>query len=241
MSHKLSSGHLRFVRHATEYPHPKWYFGLDLGQRQDYSALVAAGLSWSAQGRNPVTFEYQFEPRLDIRLLKRFPLGISYEDLYNLVNENMRTLTPANVASELIIDAGGPGPPFVDRLRSNLTMNTSLRPVIITGGKGANTLSGGYTGVPRRSIISNLRLLLAARSLKCDAKLEGYEILEEELLELAASDSQPESTGAHDDLAIAAGLIAWAAIRDTPELLPEAEDARRKDSRPSLFGPGRLF
>ena len=96
--------------------------------------------------------------------------------------------------------------------------------MIITGGKGANTLTGGYLGVPRRTIVSNLQLLLAARTIKCDTNLDGWSLLKEELLELSGGDTQPADREAHDDLAIATGLAAWAAAADFPELLPEADD-----------------
>ena len=141
-------------------------------------------------------------------------------------------------ARQLIIDAGGPGPPLVDRLRANLSRHVTIKPVIITGGKGANTLTGGYTGVPRRTIVSNLQLLLAAKTLKCDNHLDGWSLLKEELLELSGNDTQPADSTAHDDLAIATGLAAWAATNDFPELLPEAGD---ETIRRGLNGQGPLF
>ena len=104
-----------------------------------------------------------------------------------------------------------------------MSKHVTIKPVIITGGKGANTLTGGYTGVPRRTIVSNLQLLLAAKTLKCDTTLDGWSLLKEELLELSGNDTQPADNTAHDDLAIATGLAAWAAATDFPELLPEAD------------------
>ena len=40
MSTTLTAGKLRFARHNTKYPEPKWYIGLDLGQRRNLSKLV---------------------------------------------------------------------------------------------------------------------------------------------------------------------------------------------------------
>ena len=34
MSQTFTAGKLRFVRYATAYPGPMWYFALDLGQRR---------------------------------------------------------------------------------------------------------------------------------------------------------------------------------------------------------------
>ena len=170
MATTLTAGKLRFVRYATAYPGPMWYFALDLGQRRDHSALAVLYLCWVAHGRCPVTFEYLFEPQLSICFLKRFPIGISYECLYELLKDRLEEFDPALSikSAQLIIDAGGPGPPIVDRLRRNLSDCVTIKPVIITGGKGANTLAGGYIGLPRRTIVSTLQLLLAANSLVCD-------------------------------------------------------------------------
>lgn len=242
MSASLTAGKLRFVRHRTSYPDPKWYFGLDLGQRRDHSALAALNLQWIAQGRCPVTFEFLFEPQLSIRFLTRFPIGISYERLYDLLNTRLAgfdSVLPVR-ARQLVIDAGGPGPPIVDRLRRNLYKAVTIRPVIITGGKGANTLAGGYTGVPRRTIVSTIQLLMGSHTLKCKSSLPGWDLLKEELMELSGADTQPGDASTHDDLAIATGLAAWAAAADYPELLPEVEDESRP-ARRSMDGPGRLF
>ena len=242
MSITLTAGKLRFVRYATAYPAPMWYFALDLGQRLDHSALAVLYLCWVAHGRCPVTFEYLFEPQLNVCFLKRFPLGISYECLYELLKERLEEFDPTLPvkSKQLIIDAGGPGPPIVDRLRRNLSDSVTIKPVIITGGKGANTLAGGYIGLPRRTIVSTLQLLMAANSLKCEDGLEGWQILKEELLELSGNDTQPEDKSAHDDLAIATGLAAWAATNDFPELLPEVEDESRIIRR-GIDGQGPLF
>jgi hypothetical protein len=231
MSATLTAGKLRFVRHVTRFPDPMWYFGLDLGQRFDHSALAALHLRWTPQGRCPVTFEYQFEPHLEIRFLKRFPIGITYEKLYELLKEAFQHFDPTLPwrAKHLIIDAGGPGPPLVDRLRRHLSESVRIKPVIITGGKGANSLSGGYTGVPRRTIVSNLQLLMGARTIKCDPKLDSWPILKAELLELSGATTHPEDYKSHDDVAMATGLAAWSATTDFPELLPEVEGEFRRN------------
>ena len=226
MSSSLSAGTLRFVRHSSRFPSPFWYLALDIGQRRDHSALAALRLHWTAEGQCAATYEFLFRPHLEIRFLRRFPIGLSYEKLYELLKDRLQDFDPALPlkAKQLIIDAGGPGPPLVDRLRAHLSKHIAIKPVIITGGKGANTLTGGYTGVPRRTIVSNLQLLLAARTLKCDSSLDGWPVLKEELLELSGADTQPAHSSAHDDLAIATALAAWAAARDFPELLPEPGD-----------------
>jgi len=240
MPSTLTAGTLRFVRHCSRFPGPLWYLALDAGQRRDHSALAVLFLYWIAHGQCRTTYEYLFEPKLEIRYLKRFPIGLSYENLYEMLKDRLQEFDSAQPlkTKQLIIDAGGPGPPLVDRLRANLSRHVTIKPVIITGGKGANTLIGGYTGVPRRTIVSNLQLLLAAKTLRCDSGLSGWSLLKEELLELSGADTQPAENSAHDDLAIATGLAAWAAASDFPELLPEADD---ETVRRGLNGQGPLF
>jgi hypothetical protein len=222
MSANLSAGNLRFVRHTTRFPAPVSYFGLDLGQRRDHSALAVLQLHWQPLGTCPATFEFLFQPSLHVLYLRRFPIGISYEDLYALIRERLNTLAPVNPASractrKLIIDAAGPGSPIVDRLRRNLGPRLTITPVILTAGKSPSALSNGYAGVPRRAVISNFQLLIAARSLKCPKSLDGYQTLEAELLEINGGNAQSK---AHDDLVIATGLAAWAATQDFADLLP---------------------
>ena len=134
MSITLTAGKLRFVRHATGYPGPMSCFALDMGQRRDHSALAVLYLFWTAQGQSLTTYEYLFEPNPEIRYLKRFPIGIGYENLYEPLKERLEEFNPTLPikSRQLIIDAGGPGPPIVDRLRRNLSKAVTIKPVTQT-------------------------------------------------------------------------------------------------------------
>jgi hypothetical protein len=117
MSATLTSGTLRAVRHATRLPGTLWYLALDAGQRRDHSALAVLQLHWTHIGQCGVTYEHLFQPNLQVCFLKRFPIGLSYEKLYGLIREQLLQLDPNLPAKSkrLVIDAGGPGPPLVDR------------------------------------------------------------------------------------------------------------------------------
>ncbi len=224
-------GLLRYVRSATRVPHPRWYLGLDLGQRRDHSALSMLELSWEPQGQCRVDYSWLFQPRLAVRTLERFPLGVSYERLHLIILERLRLLDrhePAPPSAtppfrRLIVDAGGPGPPVVDRLRLSLPRHVRLSPVIITGGRTPSLLSGGYDGIPRRAILSRLIHMIACGSLVAPKVIDGWQQFRAEMLDLSGDSTHPASPGAHDDLVIAVGLAAWAAAADTPELLPGRE------------------
>jgi hypothetical protein len=137
---------------------------------------------------------------------------------------------------ELIIDAGGPGVPFIEQLRRTTRSGIRISPVMITSGKMTNKLDGGFVGIPRRALITQLLLLMSLRSLRCPLNLPGWETFEGELLELSATTSHPISHDAHDDMVLAAALAISAAVRDTPELLPEAKEARAPYEDPN-YGP----
>ncbi|MBI2690096.1 MAG: hypothetical protein HYX27_27640 [Acidobacteria bacterium] len=166
---------------------PRWFTGLDLGQRQDHSALA--------------TLE-RIGARLAIRSLTRFPLGTSYEDLYRLITA---TVIPGGVPQVLAIDAAGPGLPIVDRLRQCNHAGLTLRAVFITGGHTPGTAKGGCLTVPRRKLVANLEIAIKTRALICHGKLHNRSLFEREL----ATIDKPNK---RDDLAIAVALALNAAI-----------------------------
>lgn len=224
--------HVPYVRHQTRTPAPKWLIGLDLGQRQDHSALAVLDLSWVEKGRCPLTFAWLFQPQLTLRSLERVPLGTSYEDIHEIVAAKWRVLQDRIAAEtlraipsrELIVDAGGPGPPMVDRLRRTLR-GVRVTPVIITAGKGENSLTGGYTGIPRRTLVTRLIQMISCQTIRCPAGLAGWKDFVDELLDLSGDSTQPENGKSHDDLVMSTSLAAWAALRDTPALKPGATGA----------------
>ncbi|MFN0102672.1 MAG: hypothetical protein ACKV2U_11350 [Bryobacteraceae bacterium] len=232
-NYENTAGLVNFVPCHTRHPEPKSYLGLDLGQRHDHSALAALELTWAPRGRCQLTYADRYQPELAIRSLTRFPLGTDYDELYQLVSARLALhhQAPRLQTMELVVDAGGPGPPMVDRLRKTLSANVAVRPVIITGGKGQNTLTGGYIGIPRRSLITTLLLTMAAHSLTCEEGLPNWDLFEEELVELRGDTTHPGHSKAHDDLVMAVALALSAAVRDTPQLLPASEKKEREKVR----------
>jgi hypothetical protein len=219
-------------RVRREMPKPQWYLGLDLGQRRDFSALASMELTWTRGARSPVTWEWEYIPTLSLLALDRFPLGTSYEEIPELVRERIRQIdaTPRNHHEvdpriDLVVDGGGPGPPVIDTLRQRLARRVYLRPVMITNGKGRNKLTGGYTGVPRRTLLSDALLVIANKTLRVPPDLENASELE---LEFAGLRAAGESA-THDDLVMAVALGIWAARQTAPELIPDRTESSDKD------------
>jgi len=239
----------RFVQPYGPIPAPEWYLGLDLGQRQDHSALAVLHLLWIPLGRCAETYEYLFAPQLTVRSIERYPLNTSYEDIprivgmrANQIGERHRTTHPHTAASiQLIIDAGGPGGPMVDHLRHIAPDNLAIRPVIITAGSGETQLIGGFSGIPRRALVTRLVQLVAGGCLVCPGALPNVTAWMTELLNLSGCGTKSDKTGDHDDLTMAAALAAWAAVRDAHELAPGAAQNKNRLSRTFGFVDKPLF
>jgi len=134
------------------------YIGLDLGQRADHSALTVLYLRQIPTGRrNYVTGE--------LEVLQHF--------------EVHRKAT-------LIVDAGGPGLPFIDFL-NNHPLDAHLVKLNITG-SGAPRYNNGIYQVTRAQLLTNL-LLTEPRGLRSGFKSEAD----------------------HDDLVMSLALAAWEA------------------------------
>lgn len=231
MSHNqtLEGPAVRLFTHPNgPVPAPKWNLGLDLGERQDHSALAINDLEWQFLGRCYTTFAYKFVPILTVRSMERFPLSTGYQNIpliiaerVRQINERQRQRTPHVPAKiELVVDAGGPGAPMVDILRAIAPNNLTVTPVMITTGTGESRLKGGFHGVPRRNLVTGLIQMIATGCLQCPAAMPNAAKWHNELLSLARTNTHPAESGEHDDLTLAAALAAWAATRDAPELSP---------------------
>ena len=219
---------LQYVRGQTRLPEPRAYTGLDLGQRRDHSALARIDVTWTHIGQCAYSFAQLFQPQAVITGLERFPLSTGYEKIFHFVMDH---LAGVSASQELIIDAGGPGPPLVDRFRAALYSRVAVTPVIITGGRGENSLHGGYTAIPRRTLISNLLLAIGAHTLKCNCGLPHWSNFENELIELRGDTAEPGQSAGHDDLIIAVALGLSAALRENALLRPASGEKERKEPR----------
>jgi hypothetical protein len=219
---------LAYVPHVTRYPQPRAFIGVDLGMRRDHSAISVLDLAWIPRGRCGVTYAWLFQPRLTVRALERLPLGTCYRDVHSILRQYVEELKqrrdpssrPVDYRQELIVDAGGPGPPVVAELRAAMPNGIDVTPVLLTAGKGEHSLSGGYRSVPRRTIVTGLIRMIHLRTLTAPPNLDQFSVFMEELLELDGKTTHPASPSGHDDLVIATGLAAWSALRAVPELLP---------------------
>ena len=249
ITHAAGPAARRYLHPYGPVPAPVWYFGLDLGQRQDHSALAILHLLWTPLGRCAATHQYLFTPGLTVRSIERYPLNTSYEEIPRIVaaragqiNDRHRANNPhTNASIKLIIDAGGPGGPMVDHLRLVAPDYVAITPVMITAGSGETNLSGGFSGIPRRALVTRLIQMVANGCLHCPASLPGLNTWQAEMLSLSGCGAQSTKTGDHDDLTMAAALAAWAALGDARELAPGADQSPKSPRQTIGFVDKPLF
>jgi hypothetical protein len=191
----------------------RYFFGLDLGQVQDYTATAVVERAELRGAFDHAQWAYRKEVELRLRLLRRTPLGT----LYPRVVAQTADLTrhPAfGGRVDLSVDATGVGRPVIDMLRTS-PRKGNLRPVMVTGGEYQHEMNG-YFQVPKRDLISGLALLFQTGGLKIAQDLEEGEALVKELLamerRLTAGGREQFGTwrqGAHDDLVFAVALACW--------------------------------
>lgn len=181
------------------------YLGIDLGKHVDHTALAAIEAATTSDGRrDPVTASFITTTRLNIRLLHRLPLGTPYPTIARIIN-NVLTSPPFQNRATAVIDASGPGLPFLDYFRPA----ANLVKVLITS-SGKVTWSNGFHHVPRAALLHNLAILVEKRSLSVAPGLADAPAL---MKELSAINTTGKSRAPHDDLAMAAALAAWQAVK----------------------------
>jgi hypothetical protein len=178
-----------------------YFLGLDLGQAQDYSALVIA----EQIGQRPLASYH-------IRHLQRFALGTSYPTVVAQVCA-LQQMPQLRGQSHLVVDATGVGAPVVD-----LFKQARLSPIAITITGGEAVTHEGYHDyhVAKKHLVGSLQVLLQSRRLKIAQALPEAETLQAELLNfqmkitLQAHDTYGAwREGTHDDLVLAAAVAIW--------------------------------
>jgi hypothetical protein len=200
---------------ASQFTHaqkPTFFAGLDLGQQQDYSALIIL----ERRGFTPQTYTF------DCRYIHRWQLKTPYPEIVadtvrwmnsEAVNKVVRSRTT------LAVDKTGVGTPVVDLFKRE-KMHARLVPIVITGGDQV-TKDGSTVKVPKRNLVSHVSVALQTGKLKFSEELPLTETLKSELKNFKAkiSDSGHDTygaandwrTGSNDDLVLALSLALFCA------------------------------
>ncbi len=191
---------------------PTFFAGLDLGQSQDYSALVIL------ERRGFSLQKYSFDCRHIHRWKLRTPYPVIVADTVRWMNSEAVN-KGVKARPTLAIDKTGVGSPVVD-LFKNEKMHARLVPVLITAGDSV-TKDGDTVRVPKRNLVSSISIALQNGKLKYSDQLELTSTLIAELqnfkakISTAGHDSYGAGaewrTGNNDDLVLALSMALWCA------------------------------
>ena len=183
------------------------FIGLDLGQRRDYTAAAAVSVTETMLGREPVRHAPIVERQFRVVNLARFDIGTPYTDLPDMLRG---LIGAASIHGDitLAVDATGPGAPVVEIIR-DACLRAHVLPATITGGDGEGSSKSGVYTVPRKTLLTKLRVAMERRAIKVSPRLNLCAELQAEIRTL-----QYESAAHarhHDDLVFAVALALWGA------------------------------
>lgn len=200
------------------------YFGLDLGQAQDYTALTALekkiinrDITMDLLNALPPNAILDEGKEYHLRHVERFALGTTYPTIISNLIDRINALNLGDKYM-VIVDATGVGRPVVDLMRKN---RIRCVPVSFTAGEKENyDIDFGGWRVPKRILVSNLQVLFQNGQLKMAPGLPNLQQITNELLNLKVKVTQSKNDtyeawreGDRDDLVFSLAMAAWYAVR----------------------------
>lgn len=187
------------------------YLGVDLGQRQDYSALAVVEAPEVAKMRADLHWMPPVDAgtgRFRVHFVERLPLGTPFRMVAERAAEVARAF-----GAQVVADATGVGAPVVETLRG-LDVPAGVVAVTITSGGSAR---GGARDwwVPRADLLGCVSVLLESGRLKMSRRVRGADSLVHELMGM----KKDGGGSRHDDIALALALACWKGRRVDPPLL----------------------
>lgn len=202
---------MRLLESTSEH-----FVGVDLGQRQDFTALcVVERLERRYDAVDRVTWQNFRETTYCLRYLQRVPLGTTYPAVVARVMKLVKNPKMTG-GCELVVDATGVGGAVLDMLREAWP-DGRLVPVTITGGKSP-VQSGAAWSVPKRDLVVGLQVMFEKGEMRIAGNVPEYGKFLKELggMRVKVSASGHDSygnrrQGEHDDLVLAVAMACWRA------------------------------
>ena len=203
--------------HANLQAISRYFVGVDLGQRQDPTAIAAIERHTRETGEvDAATRDRVVETLFRVRGLRRLKLGTPYPTVVEEVCKIVRAIAELGQTT-LIVDSTGVGAPIVDLLRASVDSRVALVPVIFTAGDTARYDNGAYR-VPKKDLVHGLMLLFEEGSLRLLDDHPESRALIHELTNMRVKISGESHAayeawrqGQHDDLVFALALACWRA------------------------------
>jgi hypothetical protein len=194
------------------------YLGLDIGKRQDHTAIAVLELRWAYGQKDNLSQKIREIPTLVLRYSTRLALDTETTKIPQLVRDTLQRFAPRygepSRIDKLLIDATGIGHTVVELIRQNQT-KAHIQPVMLTNGHVERHLKDGYLSLPRPDMLNSLKMVFELGNIKMEPSSPGFVDMERELIQFQPSGEQQE----HDDLVMAMAMAVWQAAKDYPELL----------------------
>ena len=187
-------------------------FGLDLGQSQDYSALVLLERTPPRLDEAPMQAPVQIPAFYTLRYAHRWPLGTDYVRVVRDVAHRLAR-QPVGGEAALVVDRTGVGQAVVDFIRK-----ARLRPIAVHVHGGVNvTTDSPHYGVPKRDLVGVVQILLQQERIVFPRAMPLIGPLLKELQSFRVTldpHTAHDSYSAwreqdHDDLVFALALACW--------------------------------
>jgi hypothetical protein len=189
-----------------------YIFGLDLGQSQDYSALILIERTPPRVDEAPFKVPVQIPASYSVRYAHRWPLGTDYVQVVRDVATRLARSPVAGQAA-LVVDRTGVGQAVIDVVRK-----AGLKPIAVHVHGGAVVTTGSWVyNVPKRDLVGVVQVLLQQERLTFARQMPLMQPLFQELQSfrqkidpVTAHDSYSAwREQDHDDLVFALALALW--------------------------------
>jgi len=203
--------------------------GLDLGKKQDYSAVAVVEQCVFTTGKTDrVTFAPVLERNTVLRHIEQIKSGTTYT---RVVEHVRKMLVSEQLRQETVIfsmDATGVGDPVMEMVeamiwtaRRERTGILNFGGVVFTGGR-KTTWHQHEAHVPKNTIVEGVLLAVERGELILGKDMKGVKELVAELQMMQQERSERGtrwvSVGKHDDLVMALGLALWGTTyREVPK------------------------
>lgn len=198
----------------------RYYIGLDLGKRKDYSAVaIVEECVWATGEVDRVSFAPVVKKLAVLRHIVRLGKGLEYLKVVEKVKALLLSPQLRNEEVVLALDATGVGEPVFEMVQQMYWEVHAQRPkwlnvaaVVFTNGIETKW-KNFHAFVPKNTLMEGLQLDLELGKLKFPEGLPGVADLKRELRnmnrEMGVKQQRWVSKGEHDDMVMALALAAW--------------------------------
>jgi len=191
---------------------PTYTIGLDLGQRNDPSAISVieafTGRSTRMDWITYATHSANLQTTWNLRHLETPRLGTAYTDIV-LRTQEVAVAISAYGSVTVVAEANGVGSPVIDML-NEARLPGPVIAVFTSTGDLASQIKGNYWSVPKRDLILGLRVGLEKQYLRVAGDLKEWPTLQKQLADIrVTNDHYSHRPGTHDDLVMSTGLAYW--------------------------------